>query len=148
MMHANPSLIAQAMFFTSKGQSVYYSTWGWFLKIFKWRIFFHLTIIHYIFIHFHRNIVNKLFWENWVKFKIQILPIHVYSESVSSIFDAWTIWIKQTDKLTNTNTYVGLLIGYENDRWTIVFCFIFKTTHTFWTFRKGISIVFENDCFH
>jgi len=40
MMYANPLLVGQAMYFTSKGQSVYYSTQGWFLKIFEWRICF------------------------------------------------------------------------------------------------------------
>ena len=31
-------------------------------------------------------IANKLFWENWVKLKMQNLPIHVYSESVLHIW--------------------------------------------------------------
>ena len=31
-------------------------------------------------------IFNKLFYENWVKFKIQNLPIYLYSESVLHIW--------------------------------------------------------------
>ena len=34
LMYANPLLIVQTMYSTSKGQTVYYSTGGWFLKIF------------------------------------------------------------------------------------------------------------------
>ena len=34
LMYANPLLIVQAMYSTSNGQTVYYSTGGWFLKIF------------------------------------------------------------------------------------------------------------------
>ena len=52
MMYANPLLIVQAMYFTSKGQSVYYSTRGvisW--KYLNGKFVFHLTIkIHYSFI--------------------------------------------------------------------------------------------------
>ena len=71
---------------------------------------FHLTIkIHYTFIvcriPFSQEdviwqsfteqyfIVYKLFWENWVKFKVQNLPIHLQSESVYCIFDICTVWI-------------------------------------------------------
>ena len=102
-MYANPSLIVQAMYFTSKRQSLYYSTRGGFLKIFKWRFVFHVTIkIHYFFIvcriTFSQEdiqlqsfteqyfIVNKWFWENRVNFKIQNLPIHLYSETVLHIW--------------------------------------------------------------
>ena len=51
MVYANPLLIVQAMSFASKGQSVYYSTQGWFLKIFKCIFAVNVTIkIHYSFI--------------------------------------------------------------------------------------------------
>ena len=103
MMYANSLLIVQAMYFTSKDQSVYYSNRGWFLKILKWRICFQWTIqIQYSFIvcriTFWQEelllqssteqyfIVNKLFWVIWVKFKVQNLPIHLYSESVLHIW--------------------------------------------------------------
>ena len=80
-------------------QSVYYSTRGWFLKIFKWRICFPCNYLNPLLycivcrIPFSQDnvhlqsfteqyfIVNKLFRENWVKFKIQTLPIHLHSES-------------------------------------------------------------------
>ena len=39
MMYANPLLIVQAMYFTSKGQSVYYSTRG----VISENIYFHLS---------------------------------------------------------------------------------------------------------
>ena len=39
-----------------------------------------------------------------------------------------------------TNRAIGLLIFFENDRLTIVFCFVFQS---FWTFKKRITIVFE-----
>ena len=76
---------------------------GDFWKYLNGEFVFHVTIkIHYSFIvcriPFSQEdkllqsyteqyfIVNKLFWENWVKFKIQNLPIHVYSESVLYIW--------------------------------------------------------------
>ena len=40
MMYANPLLIVQAMYFTSKGQSVYYSTRG----VISENIYFHLNM--------------------------------------------------------------------------------------------------------
>ena len=40
IMYAYPLLIVQVMYFTSKGQFIYNSSRGWFLKIFKWRICF------------------------------------------------------------------------------------------------------------
>ena len=40
MMFANPLLIVQAMYYTSKGHSVYYSTRGWFAKYLVRRICF------------------------------------------------------------------------------------------------------------
>ena len=43
------------------------------------------------------------------------------------------------------DVHKGLLIVLENDRLTIVFCLV---VHSFWTFRKQITIVFENDRFH
>jgi len=102
-MYANPLLIVQAMYFTSKDQSVYYSTQGDFWKYLNGEFVFHVTIeIHYTFIvcriTFSQEDVllqsfteqyfidNKLFWENWVKFKIQNLPIPLYSESVLHIW--------------------------------------------------------------
>ena len=98
------------MYFTSKGQSVHYRTRGWFLKIFRWRICFPCNYykVHNSFIvcriPFSQEykllqsfteqyfIVNKLFWENWVKLKIQNLPIRLYSESVLHI-RICTVWI-------------------------------------------------------
>ena len=52
------SLLVQTMYFTSKCQSVYYSTREWFLKIFKWIICFLLllnftTPLSCAGIHFH-----------------------------------------------------------------------------------------------
>ena len=48
MMYANPLLIVQAMYFTSKGQSVYYSTRGDFWKYLNGDFVFHVSIkIHY-----------------------------------------------------------------------------------------------------
>ena len=53
MMYANPLLIVQAMYFTSKGQSVYYVTviGGVFRKYLNGEFVFHVSIkIHYSFI--------------------------------------------------------------------------------------------------
>ena len=43
------------------------------------------------------------------------------------------------------DVHKGLLIVLENDRLTIVFSLV---VHSFCTFRKQITIVFENDRFH
>ena len=49
-MYSNPLLIVQAMYCTSKGQSVYYSTWGGFMKIFCYRLSVtYLRVVLYIF---------------------------------------------------------------------------------------------------
>ena len=106
MMYAYPLLIVQAMYFTFKGQSVNFSTGGggdFFWKYLKGEFVFYITVkIHDSFIvcritfsqedaHLQSFteqyfIVNKRFWENWVKFQIQNLPIHLYFESVLHIW--------------------------------------------------------------
>ena len=102
MMFVNPLLIYRPCTLLSKVNQ--YITV--FLEIFRWRFVFHVTIkIHYSFIvcriPFSQEdkllqsfteqyfIVNKLFWENWVKCKIQNL--HLYSESVLHIWYLYCI---------------------------------------------------------
>ena len=143
MMYVNHLLIVQAMYSTSTWSICILHYLGVIFKnILLGEFFLHLTIeIHYTFIvcriTFSQKdvilqsfteqyfIVNKRFWENWVKFKIQNLPIR--SPKAYCIFDVCTVWIGHNplisliSKLTETCVNIHGQVAKAQPPWIIIF---------------------------
>ena len=93
-------------------------------------------------------IVNKLFWENWVEFKIQNLPIQLYSESVLHI---WCLYCTNSPTVHDCVEKLSMIISCNI--WIICLelnwfvydpSWMLQLSDFVWTLRSSVWVVLNH----